>query len=293
MPRCEICGYKAPRTKLGMKVNGRFVLMKVKPARPPDNLQSLRMYDLTNDSWHDDVPILDPSEEDLELRIRTTVISTLGHTIHRPWSVAAPLTEWGIMDDLSSDDIKGGNVTDDEFSDDSASNSRGASRAGNSKGQESLSLFDRVMNDAATQAYDPQIGQYVKKRRAQRALLQAERESQQATLASELTGDTDGTDFTPNITFHGLETEFGYVKRMKNERSVMTFNVAKRNKAAREARLKGENVGAVQNNQAISTVPRHTFKPCTLCQQEFPPKALKGLVPLNAVVKWREDHGGK
>lgn len=286
IPKCEICGYKAPRTKLGMKVNDRFVLMKVKPSRPPENLQTLRLFDLKNDSWHD-VPILDPTEDDLEVRIRNTVVSTLGHTMHRPWSVYAPPTQWpNFVDDIDGRIADSGDITEDDFSDESASNSRAASRAGNCQ-QESLSLFDRIMNDAAKQAYDPQIGQYVHKRRAHRALQQAELGS---IVASELSGETEATAATSAITFHGLETEFDYVKRMKNERHAMTYNVARRNKIAREARLKGEKLAHV-NGSAIS-VPRHTYKPCTLCQQGFPPKSLKGLVPLNAVVKWRFDHGG-
>jgi len=165
------------------------------------------------------------------------------------------------------------------------SNSRAESRAGDVQ-QESMSLFDRIMDDAAKQAYDPQIGQYVHKRRAHRALQQAEHESR---AASEVTGETELTASTSAITFHGLETEFDYVKRMKNERHAMTYNVARRNKIAREKRLKGEGFSDA-NGSAIS-VPRHTYKPCTLCQQDFPPKSLKGLVPLNAVVKWRNDHG--
>ena len=120
IPKCEICGYKAPRTKLGMKVNGRFVLMKVKPSRPPEMLQTLRLYDVTNDCWHDDIPILDPTEEDLEVRIRSTVVSTLGHTVHRPWSVAAPPKQWpNFDDDLQAADGAGGERegSEDEFSD--------------------------------------------------------------------------------------------------------------------------------------------------------------------------------
>ena len=248
-----------------MKVNGRFVRIKVKPSRPPEILQTLRLYDVTNDCWHDDIPILDPTEEDLEVRIRSTVVSTLGHTVHRPWSVAAPPKQWpNFDDDLQAADGAGGERegSEDEFSDDSASNSRAASRAGNNSNQDSLSLFDRIMNDAAKQAYDPQIGQYVHKRRAARALQQAERESQ---LASELSGDTDLTDVTPAITFHGLDTEFDYIKRMKNERHAMTYNVAKRNKLAREARLKGEDISATPG-PAMPSVPRQNYQPCELCR---------------------------
>ena len=221
-------------------MNGRFVLMKVKPSRPPEMLQTLRLYDVTNDCWHDDIPILDPTEEDLEVRIRSTVVSTLGHTVHRPWSVAAPPKQWpNFDDDLQAADGAGGERegSEDEFSDDSASNSRAASRAGNNSNQDSLSLFDRIMNDAAKQAYDPQIGQYVHKRRAARALPAGRAREP---LASELSGDTDLTDVTPAITFHGLDTEFDYIKRMKSERHAMTYNVAKRSKLAHEARLKGE-----------------------------------------------------
>ena len=72
---CEICSFKAPRTKMGMKVNGRFVLMSVVAARPPEKGETLRLFDVSGDKWHNEVE-LNRASQNLEVG--------LPHRLHRP-----------------------------------------------------------------------------------------------------------------------------------------------------------------------------------------------------------------
>ena len=55
--QCEICGEKAPRTRLGRKVNGRYMLFSLRSSQPPENVETLRALDLADESWHPALPV--------------------------------------------------------------------------------------------------------------------------------------------------------------------------------------------------------------------------------------------
>lgn len=75
--RCEICGFKAPRTRIGMKVNGRFVLVSVH--RDKDQNEFIRIFDATHDIMYTESGLI-KSDEHLEIRMRRTARKAI--TLH-------------------------------------------------------------------------------------------------------------------------------------------------------------------------------------------------------------------
>lgn len=266
VPACEICGCKAPRTKMGKKINGRFVLLSVHAANPPERHEMLRIFDLTWDTWHTEVG-LDKGPEHLEMRVRKTVWAALGNINHRPWSRSTTPLGGSWEEDihthrdesfLSGNDSHDGNKTAPVLS--------------------KVSLFDQILNEAVQQVYDPHIGQYLDKSAAERS--------------------RGGFDHTHSVyaeeedldqTLHGLEVDFNYVKQMQRERFVMkeTVQVYNQVKTAAEAAEEEFARSRKRDMSNSAVLPRNMNRPCSLCLRSYNPRNLVGSVPFNAVAEWR------
>jgi len=272
---CEICDFKAPRTKMGMKVNGRFVLMSVCAAKPPEKCETLRVFDVTQDTWHSEVE-LDRGSDNLEARVRTTIVHTLGHKIHRPWSRAAPkMGSWEDEEEPEPDDEED---EEDTAFDDGESGSRKKSA---SSAHVPISLFDQVLRGASEQVYDPHIGQYVEK-----TAIEAD-----AKVEDEQTQSDDGKEEQP--AFHGMDQDFNYVKSMRRERDVMKERVQVYNQVVSEARAAEIEQRIIEKKDLANSavLPRNMHQNCALCLQQFHPRNLMGSVAFNAVAEWRASHG--
>ena len=132
----------------------------------------------------------------LQARVRTTIVHTLGHKTHRPWSRAAP--KMGSWEDEEEPEPDGtppppsriphpsslsparsrcgfsthddsacllARSADEEDEEDSAfdGGESGRKKKSVSSAHVPISLFDQVLRGASEQVYDPHIGQYVEK----------------------------------------------------------------------------------------------------------------------------------
>ena len=137
--------------------------------------------------------------------------------------------------------------------------------------QHGISLFDKMMRDAALQSYDPSIGRYI---------------------------PTNTVAMSPNKSI--IKTDLNYISKMAQQKKEMTRVVhatiqlrereADRNKKGGDkSKSNGNNAfnSMLAQGSAVESYAREQRLPCALCEHVFPSSALMGRITFKTVSEWR------
>uniref|UniRef100_A0A7S1UBN2 Uncharacterized protein n=1 Tax=Phaeomonas parva TaxID=124430 RepID=A0A7S1UBN2_9STRA len=303
--KCDMCGTRAPKTRRGVRVNGRLCLVSCRSAVGSTGLHRLLITDVTEARpvMHD-VP-LEKGHEDVEESMTASVqkefdeaqhLANLNRRVHRD-DVVLDTRASSVSSGISSaSPTRAGGRFD----------ANGASSPVPSEPEgRNVSLFDQVMRDAQGLVYDAGIGQFVEKETIQKKIaLEVEERKRRHRLP---TDDMDAKarhrkreqEAVESEPLHGIDSEFEYVRFMQREKGAMTRKIKEaeyKKKQAESVDVDAFGMPSPAHSQQYDTwigekiyLPKEHTLYCALCCRIYEEHNLVGVVPFKAVVDWRSE----